>query len=66
MNARCIKYRDTWAAPGSQLFEVLDAGDTVRADSIYMECESEYLRYNKCASHNRFCWICTEALTNRY
>jgi hypothetical protein len=39
MNKRSIKYRDTWAAPGSQLFEALESGDAARADRIYKECE---------------------------
>lgn len=39
MNKRSIKYRDTWAAPGSQLFEALEAGDMARADRIYKEYE---------------------------
>lgn len=40
MNKRSIKYRDTWAAPGSDLFAALEAGDTQRADAIYRECEA--------------------------
>lgn len=38
---KCRRYRDTWAAPGSQLFEALEAGDRTRADRIYTICEME-------------------------
>lgn len=41
MNKRAIKYRDTHAAPGSELFEALEAGDMARADSIYRKCDAE-------------------------
>lgn len=40
MNARCIKYRDTYAAPGSELFAALDAGNKAKAESIYQACEA--------------------------
>ena len=39
MNSRSIRYRDTWAAPGSQLFEALESGDRAKADQIYIKCE---------------------------
>ena len=54
MNKRCIKFRDTWAAPGSQLFEALEAGDTARADSIYTECEIALLRSYGIPDHHMF------------
>lgn len=40
MNKRSIKYRDTWAAPGSDLFAALEAGDKQKAESIYQACEA--------------------------
>ena len=39
MNKNCKRYRDTWAAPGSQLFEALEVGNPAKADQIYIECE---------------------------
>lgn len=44
MNKYSVKYRDTWAAPGSQLFEALMANDMQRAERIYRECEAERVR----------------------
>lgn len=41
MNKRAIRYRDTWAAPGSQLFEALEAGDMKKAAEIYDRCEHD-------------------------
>ncbi len=41
MNHRSIRYRDTWAAPGSQLHAALEDGDTKRAEEIYRQCEKE-------------------------
>lgn len=40
MNRRAIKYRDTNAAPGSDLHAALEAGDTQRAEQIYRQCEA--------------------------
>lgn len=39
MNSKSIRYRDTYAAPGSQLFEALEAGQTIKAVDIYLSCE---------------------------
>lgn len=41
MHVKAKPYRDTWAAPGSQLFEALEAGDAKKAAEIYEECEWE-------------------------
>lgn len=41
MHAKSKPYRDTWAAPGSQLHEALESGDTARAERIYQECEKD-------------------------
>lgn len=54
MNARCIRYRDTWAAPSSQLFEALEAGDVVRANRIYTECEIALYRSYGLPDHHIF------------
>jgi hypothetical protein len=40
MHRKSIKYRDTWAAPGSDLFAALEAGDAKKADAIYAACEA--------------------------
>lgn len=39
MNSKSIKYRDTWAAPGSQLHAALEAGDRVLAEKLYQQGE---------------------------
>jgi hypothetical protein len=41
MNHRAKKYRDTHAAPGSQLYAALEAGDKELAERIYQQCERE-------------------------
>lgn len=41
MNHRSIRYRDTWAAPGSQLHAAIEDGDTKRAEAIYRQCEKD-------------------------
>jgi hypothetical protein len=41
MNKRSIQYRDTWAAPGSQLHAALTDGNKRLADSIYTQCEKD-------------------------
>jgi hypothetical protein len=41
MNKNAIRYRDVMVAPGSQLFEAIQAGDTQRAAQIYKRCEDE-------------------------
>lgn len=41
MHKNSKRYRDTWAAPGSQLFEALESGDSKRAAYIYEVCEKE-------------------------
>jgi hypothetical protein len=37
VNKRCIKYKDVWAAPGSQLHEALLAGDMKVVERLYQE-----------------------------
>lgn len=41
MNRRALPYRDTHAAPGSQLHAALEAGDKALAERIYQQCERE-------------------------
>lgn len=41
MNRNSIRYRDTWAAPGSALYSALEASDTKLAERIYQQCERE-------------------------
>jgi hypothetical protein len=41
MNKRSIRYRDTWAAPGSQLHAALTDGNKKLAESIYTQCEKD-------------------------
>lgn len=38
-NEMCKRFKDTWAAPGSQLYAALEDGDRKKADAIYNECE---------------------------
>jgi hypothetical protein len=35
----CKPFKDTWAAPGSQLHAALEDGDRKKAAAIYDECE---------------------------
>jgi dihydrodipicolinate synthase/N-acetylneuraminate lyase len=37
---KCKKYKDTWAAPNSDLYKALEAGDRKKAEAIYQECEA--------------------------
>lgn len=37
--AKCKRFRDVYAAPGSQLFQALEDGDRKKAAAIYDECE---------------------------
>lgn len=39
MNQKCIRYKDVLVAPGTQMFEALEAKDHARAKRIYDECE---------------------------
>lgn len=41
MHKKAIPYRDTHAAPGSQLHEALTSGDLKKAKQIYEQCESD-------------------------
>jgi hypothetical protein len=41
MNRRCIRYKDTWAAPGSQLHAALTDGNKKLAERIYLQCEED-------------------------
>ncbi|MEZ2310806.1 hypothetical protein AB6809_29600 [Paraburkholderia sp. RCC_158] len=41
MNNRSIRYKDTWAAPGSRLHAALEDGNKKLAEQIYQECERE-------------------------
>jgi uncharacterized protein (DUF1778 family) len=43
-HAKCLRYKDTWAAPGSQLYEALENGDKAKAEAIYQECEVAFKR----------------------
>ncbi|QRE00496.1 hypothetical protein [Burkholderia phage BCSR129] len=45
--ARCIRYKDTWAAPGSALHQALTDGNKKAAEKIYNECERR-LAKEKC------------------
>jgi hypothetical protein len=37
---KCKRYKDTWAASGSALYEALNDGDKAKAEAIYQECEA--------------------------
>lgn len=39
-HAKCLQFRDTWAAPGSDLYAALEAGDQQKAKQIYDACEA--------------------------
>jgi hypothetical protein len=41
MNKRSIRYKDTWAAPGSRLHAALEDGNKKLAEQIYQECERD-------------------------
>jgi hypothetical protein len=36
---KCKRFKDTWAAPGSQLYGALEDGDKRKAAEVYNECE---------------------------
>ncbi|WVR18156.1 hypothetical protein JXVLWARM_CDS_0105 [Burkholderia phage Bm1] len=38
---RCIRIKDTWAAPGSDLHRALTDGDRKKAIEIYNQCERD-------------------------
>jgi hypothetical protein len=38
-HAVCKRFKDTWAAPGSQLYAALEDDDRKKASAIYYECE---------------------------
>jgi hypothetical protein len=44
MNNKSIKYRDTYAAPGSQLYQALVDDDKAKAAAIYEQCEKDRAR----------------------
>lgn len=39
------QYKDVFAASGSQLYEVLEAGDLKKADEIYQVCKKEFEKF---------------------
>ncbi|CAG9229378.1 hypothetical protein [Burkholderia vietnamiensis] len=41
MHIKAIKFKDTWAAPGSQLHAALEDKDLVLARKIYDQCEDD-------------------------
>jgi hypothetical protein len=41
MHRNCIRYKDTTAAPGSQLHAALTDKDAPRAEAIYRQCEAD-------------------------
>jgi hypothetical protein len=54
MNSKSIKYRDTTAAPGSQLYQALEDGDQAKAKAIYEQCEQDLARLEgRCETCNK-------------
>ncbi|HDR9086275.1 TPA: hypothetical protein QDB10_002166 [Burkholderia vietnamiensis] len=41
MHIKAIKFKDTWAAPGSQLHAALEDKDLALARKIYDQCEED-------------------------
>ncbi|MGN8188572.1 hypothetical protein ACTJLD_21550 [Burkholderia sp. 22088] len=41
MHVKAIKFKDTWAAPGSQLHAALEGKDFELAREIYDRCEAD-------------------------
>ncbi|WGN90734.1 hypothetical protein [Burkholderia phage vB_BglM_WTB] len=37
---KCKRFEDTWAAPGSALYEAIEAGDLKKAKAIYDEANA--------------------------
>ena len=44
MHRKAIKFRDVWVAPGSECYEALQNGQTIKATEIVMRCERERLQ----------------------
>jgi hypothetical protein len=42
MKRRYKAYKDTLVAPGTNLWQALEDGDTVKAEALYQECERNY------------------------
>lgn len=59
MNSKSIRYRDTYAAPGSQLFEALEAGQTRKANAIYLSCEYQRIALERGVSIDEASFIYT-------
>lgn len=38
---KCKRYKDVIVAPGTQMFEALEAGDSQAAEKIYRQCEAD-------------------------
>jgi len=41
MHRDCIRYKDTWAAPGSKLHEALTGKDEESAEALYQKCAQD-------------------------
>lgn len=46
MPKNCIKYKDVWAAPNSDLFKAIKEGDMEKAAKIYKECQDRAKKYS--------------------
>jgi hypothetical protein len=55
MHKNAIRYRDTWAAPGSQLFEAVINAQHALAERIYRECEKRLTDEQKLPEADGFC-----------
>lgn len=59
MNSKAIKFKDTWAAPGSQLHQALVDGDINLATKIYHACERDLKKLEGREDKNR--WAAEQA-----
>ena len=46
-NRKLIPYKDTFAAPGSELYKALQDKNEKKAAQIYNECEKVFQKYYK-------------------
>jgi hypothetical protein len=53
MHHKTRQYCDTWAAPGSALYQALEEKRWYDAQGLYLEAEEEYRRYNDPDTHGR-------------
>jgi hypothetical protein len=59
MHKKSIQFKDTWAAPGSQLHQALVDGEINLATKIYHECENARKKLEGREDKNR--WTAEQA-----